>query len=218
MTNASQPPSTVDELSERFWEAILELNPVTATVYGDERYADRLDDPGPEGRAATRRLMERTLVEANAVPVDGLSTEDRITRDMLRVVAELGIEEDDQRIYELRVVDQMSGPQQTLPQLTSFQTADTPARLDAFLARIHAYRDYMAANGDILRDGLASGLTAPRIVAERTIAQIERMLEVPIDSAIVPAMIKVASDADREKVIIDRLNAEAQAKQRGGKD
>jgi uncharacterized protein (DUF885 family) len=200
VTNASQPPSTVDELSERFWEAILELNPVTATVYGDERYADRLDDPGPEGRAATRRLMERTLVEADAIPVDGLTTEDRITRDMLRVVAELGIEEDDQKIYELRVVDQMSGPQQTLPQLTSFQTADTPERLDAFLARIHGYRDYMAANSDILRDGLASGLTAPRIVAERTIAQIERMLEVPIDSAIVPAMIKVASDADREKI------------------
>ena len=177
MTNDNRQPSAVDELSERFWEAILELNPVTATVYGDERYADRLDDPGPEGRAATRRLMERTLAEVDAIPVDGLPTEDRITRDMLRVVAELGIEEDDQRIYQLRVVDQMSGPQQTLPQLTSFQTADTPARLDAFLARIHAYRDYMAANADILREGVASGLTAPRIVAERTIAQIERMLE-----------------------------------------
>ena len=106
MTNASHPPSAVDELSERFWESILELNPVTATVYGDERYADRLDDPGPEGRAATRRLMERTLVDADAIPVDGLSTEDRITRDMLRVVAELGIEEDDQKIHELESMRQ----------------------------------------------------------------------------------------------------------------
>jgi uncharacterized protein (DUF885 family) len=200
VTNANPQPSAVDELSDRFWEAILELNPVTATVYGDERYADRLDDPGPEGRAAARRLMERTLADVDAIPVDGLATEDRITRDMLRVVAELGIEEDDQRIYQLRVVDQMSGPQQTLPQLTSFQTADTPQRLDAFLARIHAYRDYMAANTDILREGSASGLTSPRIVAERTIAQIERMLDVPIESAIVPSMIKVASDEDREKV------------------
>jgi uncharacterized protein (DUF885 family) len=200
VTNANEPPSPVDELSDRFWEEILELNPVTATVYGDERYADRLEDPGPEGRAATRRLMERTLTDVDAIPVDGLPTEDRITRDMLRVVAELGIEEDDQKIYQLRVVDQMSGPQQTLPQLTSFQTADTPSRLDAFLARIHAYRDYMAANTGILREGIGSGLTAPRIVAERTIAQIERMLEVPLESAIVPSMIKVASDADREKV------------------
>ena len=200
MTNSDRSDSRVDALSDRFWEAILELNPVTATVYGDERYADRLDDPGPEGRAATRRLMEQTLAEVDAIPAADLPTEERITRDMLRVVAELGIEEDDQNIHQLRVVDQMSGPQQTLPQLTSFQTADTPARLDAFLARIHAYRDYMAANTGILRDGMASGLTAPRIVAERTIAQVERMLEVPIESAIVPSMIQVASDADRERV------------------
>ena len=47
---------------------------------------------------------------------------------------------------------------------------------------------------------MASGLTAPRIVAERTIAQIERMLAVPIDEAIVPSMVKVASDEDRETV------------------
>ena len=200
MTNSERSQTPVDALSERFWEAILELNPVTATVYGDERYADRLDDPGPEGRAATRRLMEQTLAEIEAIPVGDLPTEERITRDMLRVVAELGIEEDDQQIHQLRVVDQMSGPQQTLPQLTSFQTADTPDRLDAFLARIHAYRDYMDAITGILRDGMASGLTAPRIVAERTIAQVERMLEVPIESAIVPSMVKVASDADRERV------------------
>jgi uncharacterized protein (DUF885 family) len=200
VTKSDQPQSAVDELSERFWEAILELNPITATVYGDERYADRLDDPGPEGRARARGLMERTLAEVEAIPVDGLPTEERITRDMLRVVAELGIEEDDQRIYQLRVVDQMGGPQQTLPQLTSFQMADTPVRLDAFLARIHAYRDYMAANTQILRDGIASGLTAPRIVAERTIAQVERMLEVPIEAAIVPSMVAVADDADRERV------------------
>ena len=200
MTNSDGSQTPVDALSDRFWEAILELNPVTATVYGDERYDDRLDDPGPEGRAAMRRLMEQTLAEVEAIPVDDLPNEERITRDMLRVVAELGIEEDDQQIHQLRVVDQMSGPQQTLPQLTSFQTADTPARLDAFLARIHAYRDYMAANAGILRDGMASGLTAPRIVAERTIAQVERMLEIPIESAIVPSMVKVASDADRERV------------------
>ena len=37
------------ELSARTWERTLELNPTLATVYGDERYDDRLDDPGPAG-------------------------------------------------------------------------------------------------------------------------------------------------------------------------
>jgi uncharacterized protein (DUF885 family) len=190
----------VNDLADRFWEAVLELNPTTATLYGDERYADRLPDPSPEGRAKARALMERTAVEASEIPTDGLPTEDRITRDMLEVIAALEIEEDDQRLHELRVVDQMGGAQQLLPQLTQFQPADTPERLDAFLTRLRAYPTFMAANAQILRDGLASGLTAPRIVAERTIAQIERMLEVPIASAIVPSMVKVATEADRERV------------------
>ena len=200
MTAPDSQPSPVDALADRFWEAVLDLSPTMATFYGDDRYADRLEDPGPDGRRRERTLMERTAADAAAIETAGLPTEERITRDMLRVVAELQLEEDDQNLYQLRVVDQMGGPQQLLPQLTQFQPVDTPERLEAFIARLHAYPAFMAANIGNVRDGLASGLTAPRIVAERTIAQIERMLAVPIESAIVPSMVKVASERDRERV------------------
>ncbi|MBA2700731.1 MAG: DUF885 domain-containing protein [Chloroflexi bacterium] len=192
--------SPVDALADRFWEGVLELNPTTATFYGDPRYADQLEDPSPEGRARTRELMERTVREAQAIPIDDLPTEERITRDMLEVIGALQIEEDDQGLHQLRVVDQMGGPQQLLPQLTQFQPADTPDGLDAFVARLRAYPRFMAANAEILRQALSTGLTAPRIVTERTIAQIERMLSVPIGEAIIPAMAKVASEADREHI------------------
>jgi uncharacterized protein (DUF885 family) len=197
VTNGSM---AVNELADRFWESILELNPTLATQYGDERYGDRLEDPSAAGRARARRLLERTRDGVAAIPEDGLPVEDRITRDMLAVVAEVGLEEDDERIHELRVVDQMGGPQTLLPQVAQFQPADTPERLEAFLARLAAYPAYMAANADILRDGLASGLTAPRIVAERTVAQIERLLAIPIEEAVIPSVAKVASDADRERI------------------
>ena len=68
MTNPADSTSAVDALADRFWESILELSPTTATVYGDERYADRLPDPGPAGRQKTRRLMESTRGEADAIP------------------------------------------------------------------------------------------------------------------------------------------------------
>ncbi len=202
MTPPDQPNSNspVDELSDRFWEGILELNPTTATVYGDERYDDRLEDPSPAGRARTRALMEKTKAEAEAISPDDLSIEDRITRDMLIVVGELSIEEDEQGTHRLRVVDQIGGPQTLLPQLCQFQRADTPERLEKFIARLRAYPAYMAANIDILREGLETGLTAPRIVAERTLQQLERLLAIPIEEAIVPSMAQVANDADRERV------------------
>ncbi len=58
----------------------------------------------------------------------------------------------------------------------------------------------MQANADILREALGTGLTAPSIVTERTIAQMERMLAIPIEEAIIPASVQGASDADRERI------------------
>jgi uncharacterized protein (DUF885 family) len=200
LTQPDAATSPVNALADRFWESILELNPSLATTYGDERYADRLEDPSPAGRARARRLLETTLVEVEAIAPAGPPVEERITRDMLRIVCELGIEEDDQKLYELRVVDQMGGPQTLLPQLTQFQPADTPERLNKFLARLRAYPAFMEANAGILREGLADGLTAPRIVAERTIAQIERLLAVPIGQAVIPSLATVASEDDRERI------------------
>jgi uncharacterized protein (DUF885 family) len=195
------PSSPVNVLADRFWESILELNPTLATVYGDERYGDRLEDPSAEGRAKLRALMDATLAAATAIDPRPLSVEDRITRDMLAVIAGIGIEEDDQEIHQLRVVDQIGGPQTLLAQIVQFQPADTARRLEQLVARVRAYGPFMAANTQILRDGIRSGLTAPRIATERTVDQLDRLLAVPPDQSPIVTMAKVASDSDRAALL-----------------
>ncbi|HET7028525.1 MAG TPA: DUF885 domain-containing protein [Candidatus Limnocylindrales bacterium] len=195
------PSSPVNVLADRFWESILELNPTLATVYGDERYADRLEDPSAQGRARLRALMDATLADATAIDPGPLSVEDRITRDMLAVIAGIGIEEDDQQIHQLRVVDQIGGPQTLLAQIVQFQPADTAGRLEQLVARIRAYGPFMAANTQILRDGIRSGLTAPRIATERTVDQLDRLLAVPPEQSPIVTMAKVAAERDREPLL-----------------
>ncbi len=194
------PNSPVNRLADRFWEAILEDNPTTATMYGDERYDDRLEDPSPEGRARRRALMVSTLAEADAIDAADQPLEDRITLDMIRVVCELGIVQEDQRTDLLRVVDQMAGPQTLLPQVAMFQPADTPERLERFEARLRAYDGFMAANRELLMNGMVSGLTAPRIVTTRTIEQLERILEIPAEESVIVTGARVASEADRARI------------------
>ncbi len=196
----ARPTSAIDEIATRFWEDYLRLSPTTATAYGDSRYDDRLEDPSAAGRAEARALAERVGREAAAVPEDGLSVEERITRDMLRVVAEIAVEDDDLAFHELRAVDQIGGPQTLLAQVAQFQPADTPERLEAFLARVRAYGPYMDAQIQILHEARASGRTAARIVAERTIDQLRRLLAIPLGDAIVPATATVANEADRERI------------------
>ena len=87
------------------------------------------------------------------------------------------------------------------PQLTQFQPADTPERLEAFIARLHAYPAFMAANAEILRDG--HRLRADRAAHRgRTDDRPDRADARRSRSSrrSCPSMVKVASDADRERV------------------
>lgn len=175
----------VDELATRFWEGFLERQPVTATILGDERYDDRLPDPGPAGRAKERAANEETLAQVRAMDRGGLSTEEAITLDLLEVIAETGLELDDAKLYQLAAIDQLFGAQQIPSDLTQFQKVDTPERFERFLARLGRYPEFMAATIGVTDEGVADGRTTARVLVERVIAQVERLLEVaPEDSAV----------------------------------
>jgi uncharacterized protein (DUF885 family) len=203
MTKAAD---AANALSERFWDGILELSPTTATVLGYPQGMDRLDDPGPAGRDKARKLYEDTLASAGAIEAglarpEDLPVEERITLDILRAICEVELEQQAQRIDRLKVVDQMEGPQTFMPQLAAFQPTATPEQLDAFLARLADYPRFMAANAELVREGLAGGLTAARIVTERTVGQLERMLATPAEESPILAALPHLSAADRERVV-----------------
>jgi uncharacterized protein (DUF885 family) len=64
-------PNAVNALADRFWEAILELNPTTATMYGDERFADKLEDPSAAGRDKALALWRSSKAAAEAIRPTG---------------------------------------------------------------------------------------------------------------------------------------------------
>ena len=200
MTDAVSEPSRIDEIATRLWEGFLHLSPTTATIYGDDRYDDQLEDPGPAGRAAMRALFEDASREAQAIAEGGLPVEDRITRDMLRIIAGIISEADDLAFHEIREVDQIDNPMTGMAQLAQFQPADSPERLERWLARLRAYGPYVDARIQVMRDGVASGRTPARIVAERLIGQLRPTAALSADEAVMTVMSRVASDADRARV------------------
>jgi uncharacterized protein (DUF885 family) len=202
----SNAADAVNALADRFWNGILHLSPVTATLLGYEQGRDRLDDPGPAGREEARSLFRDTLASADAIEAGAASTsalplEERITLDILRVICDVELEQQEQRIDRLKVVDQMDGPQTILPMLAAIQTTDTPEKLDLFLSRLADYPRFMAANAELVREGLAAGLTAARIVTERVISQLERLLALPDDQSPIVTALSVPTEADRDRLV-----------------
>ncbi len=183
MTTAPVASSRVDDLADRFWNWFLEIQPLWATVLGDDRYDDRWDDPSDAGRAREIEGINRLLADADAIDSEALDSNDRITLDMLRVVANLRLESHRHRIWQIEAVDQLGGPQ-TLPgELARFQRIDTPERLEKLLARLAGYPDYLAKHTENLREGMRAGRTAAKAVVERTLTQVRRAVDTPIGRA-----------------------------------
>ncbi len=203
MTEPTSPggaSAALSDLAARTWERTLELNPTLATVVGDERYDDRLDDLGPAGRAARRALAEDARAGALAIDPAGLGEEERISRDLLVLISEQEIAEDDLRADLLAAVEQQ-GHQALLPHIVQLQKADTPERLERLLARLEAYPALADSVIDLVAEGRAAGLTPARVVAERAIGQLERLLAAPAETSPVVTLPRVAREADRARLL-----------------
>jgi uncharacterized protein (DUF885 family) len=193
------PNDAVNQLADRFWEGVLERDPVQATMLADDRYDDQLPDLGPDGRAAAARAYREVLADAEAIDPQALQPEQLITRDMLLIVARNELEALEAKLYEL-AVDQIGGVQ-TLPiMLSQYQQADTPERLERLLTRFAKFPTLIEQHIGALQEGIADGRTSAVVPVRRTIEQIDRMLEAPAAKAPAVTLAKVADDGARDHV------------------
>jgi uncharacterized protein (DUF885 family) len=198
MTESERAASS---LVDRYWEQLLETDPMIGTMVGDERYDDRLPDPSEAGRAARETLHRGALDELALIDRALPDEELRTTLDMLEAISLRELASLDHRLDRLLAASHLWGPGGLLAELGSLQRADTPERLDLYVGRLRATTAFYDAIGDVLDDGVAAGVTAPRVVAERAIGQVERLLS--LDPAESPAVQPVPEDdADgRERVV-----------------
>ncbi len=194
-------PTPVDEIADRFWDRFLERNPLWATVLGDERFDDRFDDPSEAGRADELAALDALEADIRAVDGPDLAVEDRITLDILGVIADMRRQAHAHRLWQLDGIDQMQGPQTLVTELARFQRVDTPERLGRLLARLAAYPAYLEAHAVNLAAGAAEGRTASRVAVERTIAQVQRLLDAPAEASTLLVAHPELPDADRARLL-----------------
>ncbi|MFB3739382.1 MAG: DUF885 family protein [Candidatus Velamenicoccus archaeovorus] len=185
---------------QRYWEDLLRLDPLLGTMVGDERFDDRLPDPGDEGRAAREAVHRGAIRELGRLDRDIDDVGLRTALDMAEAISARELSSIEHRLDRLWAVSHFWGPAQLLGDLGSMQRADTPERLERYLARLAATPAFYRAVSEVARDGVGAGVTAPRVVVERTVAQLERLLATPVDES--PALGPVpADDAEgRERV------------------
>jgi uncharacterized protein (DUF885 family) len=186
-TQASQPipPATptpsppLAALCDEYWQGLMRADPTWATSLGDRRYDDRLSDNSPAGYAAERQRRQDVLARAKAIDPSTLGPADRVTRRLLIEECETWIATEACR-FEEWVVDPMGGPQTdflNLPELTPLRTK---AEADAYVKRVRAMAFFLDQHIANLQRGLATGHTATVDAVNKTLAQLDRLAELPV--------------------------------------
>lgn len=189
-----QPANALRQLAEDYWEGVLQRNPIIATFYGDYRYNDRLPNIGPSGRAEEEADLHQILSRLESIQSAELDTEDRITREMLGLAVNNGLKALELRLDEM-AVDQMEGPQVWLLELLNWHPLDTPEHVRELVTRFRAFGPFMDDYLEVLRDGVRDGRTAPTIAVERVLGQLRSLLDTPIDSSPLVAVLRSQPEA-----------------------
>jgi uncharacterized protein (DUF885 family) len=200
VTDAPKDPNlAVNELADRFFEGVLEREPLFATILGDDRWDDRLPDLGADGRAAEAAALQETLAAAEGIDGEALEPEQVITRDMLMLVARTHLEALDQKQYQL-AINHIWGVQTMTVNAAQYQIADNPEGLGKLLTRLAAYPTAVEQYIDTLREGIADGRTSAAVPVRKQIEQIERLLSLPTENFPAVTLAHVANDDARDRV------------------
>ncbi|HEV3365100.1 MAG TPA: DUF885 family protein, partial [Acidimicrobiia bacterium] len=177
MSDASTALRTV---ADRYWEARLEHSPTEATLHGDHRYDDRIEDVSVDAEARQRATWLELRAAVDAIDAAGLDAAGRVTRELLQAELTEAVEAIDVRAAELRF-DQNTGLHAELFVVAPQIQAPTPESARALLERHRQIPTLIDQMIDRLRDGVASGRTPARINVERSLNQVDKYLASPLD-------------------------------------
>lgn len=196
----ADPNARARQLADRYWDRLLELDPLVGTSVGDERFDDRLPDPSEAGLVLRAQVQQEALAGLAEIDPAALDAVSRTTLDVLEAIARRELAGVAHRLDRLSIVSHLWGPGQLLAELGSLQRADTPERLEKYVARLSGIPAYLRAIDTVADEAIAAGVTAPGLVVDRAIAQVERLLAVPVASS--PGLTPVLSvgGADLERI------------------
>jgi len=159
-------------LFDEEWQYELRTNPERATMLGDGRYNDRLNDNSTEFFQADTEQRRKFLTRFLAIDPSGFSRQDTLSYALMIRELRQEIEGAQFKPWEMPV-NQMGGLHLELPDLVALTPFNSVADYQNYLARLNQIPrafDQTTAN---MRHGMRDGLMPPRYLLEKVTAEAE---------------------------------------------
>ncbi|MBF6213230.1 DUF885 domain-containing protein [Nocardia puris] len=162
-------------LADRYWDATLAAAPSLATLLGDHRFDDRVEDLSVDAERAHLGELRAVLARVDALDTSGSTPQDRTTHALLRGELSTAVAHLEWRPVEL-ASGQMAGVHAELLTAAPQMSAPEPEHARALVRRHRQFGTMLDQATARFRDGLAAGRTPARIAIERSVNQLDGYL------------------------------------------
>ena len=165
----SRRKSLNDLLAER-WEYQLRTSPIFASILGDKRWNDLLDDGSQKAIDDDLARAKVDLAKFEAVDTTGFPEQEVLNKAL--IVRDLRMQLEGARFKNWEMpVSQNSGPHIDLPQLVSLLSFQNVKDYEDYISRLQQIPRVFGETVVQMRKGMAEGLMPPRLLLEKVVAQ-----------------------------------------------
>jgi len=186
---AANPPAELearrkalnDLLHER-WEYAMRTSPIYASILGDKRYNDKLDDFSQQAIDEDLKQTRIFLDRFEAIDTTGFPEQEALNKQLMVRDLKMNLEGARFKPWEMPV-NQFDGIHIDAPQLVSVLSFDSVKDYEDYISRLKLLSILFDQNITQMRKGMTEGLMPPKILLEKVVTQANGIATTPVDQS-----------------------------------
>src|ERR1700678_1425246 len=207
---AANPPADLEarrkalnDLLHEQWEYIMRRNPIYASILGDKRYNDQLDDFSQKAIDDDLEQTRLYLARFEAIDITGFPEQDALNQQLMVRDLKMGLEGARFKPWEMPV-NQESGIHIDAPQLVSILSFQNTKDYEDYITRLKLLPRLFDQTIEQMRKGMAEELMPPKILLEKAVTEANGIATTPADQSpfVLPfeKFPDAVSEADRKRL------------------
>ena len=185
---AANPPDlearrkALNDLLHEQWEYTMRTSPIYASILGDKRYNDKLDDFSQQAIDDNLEQTRRFLDRFEAIDTSGFPEQEALNKQLMVRDLKMGLEGARFKPWEMPV-SQFGGIHIDAPQLVSILSFENVKDYEDYIARLRLLPRLFDQTIEQMRKGLAAGLMPPKILLDKVVTQADGIATTAADQS-----------------------------------
>jgi uncharacterized protein (DUF885 family) len=160
----------------------MRTSPIYASILGDKRYNDKLDDFSQQAIDDNLEQTRRFLDRFEAIDTSGFPEQEALNKQLMVRDLKMGLEGARFKPWEMPV-SQFGGIHIDAPQLVSILSFENVKDYEDYIARLRLLPRLFDQTMEQMRKGLAAGLMPPKILLDKVVTQADGIATTAADQS-----------------------------------